>query len=203
VNLTGSPDPQVIRENIARAKARRDAALAEFEAASRELDWWRQVLEMFDPEAAVAEKSEEEAKARIRQLIPEGFETRDPTVRQMILFSMRADPHGDWSVERLYNMMVTHRWIDPATKDATRRITDMAALMTKDGFLERAERGVYRLPEPLAAALSRALHPITDYQLAGSLGLPVPDRQSLRPGRERTRRRQANASDVRTSETTE
>jgi len=199
----GPPDPQIIRENIARAKTRRDAALAEFEAASREIDWWRQGLEMFDPEAAAAERVEEDADARIKQLIPEGFETPNRTVRQMILFAMRADPYGDWSVERLYNMMVTHRWIDPAAKDQSKRITDMAALMVQDELLERAERGVYRLPQSLAAALSRALRPITDYQLAGSQGLPVPDRPSLRPARERSRRRQANASDIRTSDSTE
>lgn len=196
-------DPQIIRENIARAKARRDAALLEVEAASRELDWWRQGLEMFDPEAAVAEGVEEHADARIKQLIPEGFETHDPTVRQLILFAMRADPYGDWSVERLHNMMVTHRWVDAAGKEHSKRITDMAALMVRGGLLERAERGVYRLPQPLGAALARALRPITDYQLAGSRGLPVPDRPAIPSGRQRARRRQANASDIRTSEPTE
>jgi len=184
VNTTG-PDPQLIRENIARAKARRDAALAEFEAASRELEWWRAGLAMFDPEAAEAEELEEDADARIRQIIPNGFETPDPTVRQIILFAMRGDPYGDWSVDRIYDMGVTHRWIDPDAKDQGKRITDMASLMTQDGLLERVDRGIYRLPAPLGAALSRALRPITDYRLAARHGLPVPDPPSSASARER------------------
>lgn len=193
-------DPKFIRENIGRAKARRDAALAEYEAASRELEWLRQGLAMFDPAAAAVEEIEEDADARIRRLIPAGFDTPDPTVRQMILFAMRADPLGDWSVDRLYNMCVTHGWIDPAATETSKRITDMAALMAREGLLERADRGVYRLPQPLGGALSRALRPITDYQLAGSRRMSVPDRP---PVRARMRRRQANASDIRTSDTTE
>lgn len=197
------PDPQLIRDNIARAKARRDAALTEFEAASRELEWWRDGLAMFDPEAAETEEVEEDADARIRQIIPNGFETPDPTVRQMILFAMRADPYADWSVSRIHQMLSTHRWIDPDAKDMSKRITDMAALMTQDELLERVERGVYRLREPLAAALSRALRPITDYGLAGSQGLPVPDRPSYPSSRQRMRNRLTRASDVRTSDPTE
>jgi hypothetical protein len=158
---------------------------------------------MFDPEAAEAEEVEEDADARIRQVLPDGFETPDPTVRQIILFAMRGDPNGDWSVNRLHDMAVTHGWIDPDAKDQGKRITDMAALMVQDGLLERVDRGVYRLPAPLGAALSRALRPITDYQLAARHGLPVPDRPSFAPSRERTRPRLTKASDVRTSDATE
>jgi len=93
---------------------------------------------------------------------------------------MRANPRGEWPVNRIYDMLVTHGWIDPAAKDQGKRITDMASLMVSDDLLERAGRGVYRLPEPLAATLSRALHPITDYQLAGNQGFPVPSPLSLR-----------------------
>lgn len=202
MKLTG-PDPQLIRDNIARAKARRDAALAEFEAASRELQWWRDGLAMFDPEAAQVEQVEEDADARIRQIIPDGFETPDPTVRQMILFAMRGDPYGDWSVTRIHDMLMTHGWVGAAAKDQGKRITDMASLMVQEEVLERVDRGVYRLPQPLGAALSRALRPITDYQLAGRHGLPVPDRPSYASARQRMRHRLTNASDLRTSEPTE
>jgi hypothetical protein len=200
---SASPDPQLIRENISRAKDRRDAALAELETASRELQWWRDGLAMFDPEGAAAEEVEEVADARIRQIIPDGFETPEPSLRQMILFALRADPHGDWPVNRIYDMLVTHRWLDPDAKDQGKRITDMASLMVNDELLERAGRGVYRLPGPLAAALSRALRPITDYGLAASQGLPVPDRPSYVSTRQRMRSRPTNASDIRTSQSRE
>lgn len=190
----------MIRENIARAKARRDAALVELEAASREIEWWRQGLALFDPEAAAAEQTEEDADATIREIIPNGFETPEPTLRQMILFAMRAEPRGEWPVSRIHDMLVTHGWVDPNAKDQAKRITDMASLMVGDDLLERAGRGIYRLPVPLAAALSRALHPITDYALAARQGLPVPDRPSYAPSRERARGRRATASDVRTSQ---
>jgi hypothetical protein len=203
VVIPSASDPKVIRANIARAKARRDAALTEFEAASRELQWWREGLAMFDPVTAAAEELEEDADARIQQLIPDGFETPDPTMRQIILFAFRGDPRGDWSVNRIYDMAVTHGWIDPEAKDQAKRITDMAALMAQDEVLERVDRGVYRLPQPLAAALSRALRPITDYHLAGRHGLPVPERPSFRSSRDRLRRKHANASDIRTSDPTD
>lgn len=198
-----TPDPELIRANIERAKARRDAALAEFEAASRELQWWREGLVMFDPGAGAAEELEEEADRRIRELVPEGFDTPDPTIRQVILFAFRGDPHGEWSVNRIYDMAVTHGWIDPTAKDQAKRITDMAGLMAQDQLLERVDRGVYRLPQPLAAALSRVLRPITDYGLAARHGLPVPDRPLLQSSRNRLRRGRANASDIRTSDSTE
>lgn len=193
------PDPQLIRENIERARARRDAALAELEAASRELQWWRAGQEMFDPEGATTARAEEAADATIKELIPQGFETPDPTLRQTVLLAMRADPRGDWPVNRIYDMLVTHGWVDPDAKDRGKRITDMAALMVQDELLERAGRGIYRLPAPLAGSLERALRPITDYRLAGSLGVPVPDRPAIVSGRERARRRATRASDSRTS----
>ena len=193
------PDPQVIQENIARAKARRDAALLELEAATRELDWWREGLAMFDPQAAEAETDEERADARIRQLIPDGFDTPNPSVRQMILFAMRADPYGEWSIPRISDVIVMHRWADPNAEDLLKRITDMTAAMARDELLTRIGRGVYRLPELLGGALSRALRPITDYSVAARHGLPVPERPVYPPSRQRLKGHRTTASDIRTS----
>jgi hypothetical protein len=157
------PEPKQIREAIARLEARRDAALAEAEAAVRELDWWRQGLALFDPAAAEEEKHEEAADAVIAHLVPAGYDTPDQTLRQSLMLAMRADPQGEWSVRRLHDMLLTHRWAKSDTKDLSKRITDMASLMVSDGLLERRGRGVYQLPRPIAAALTRALRPISDY----------------------------------------
>ena len=80
-------DPQTIRENIERAKQRRDAAQLELDEAVRELQWWRDGLAMFDPAGAGAEQAEELADMEIRRLVPGGF-TRSPTTRQLILFAI-------------------------------------------------------------------------------------------------------------------
>lgn len=144
VRMPGSrPDPQQIRLNIERATARRDAALVELEAASRELLWWRAGQEMFDPEGAMAAGAEEAADATIKEILPQGLDTPEPTLRQTMLLAMRADPHGDWPTSRIHEMLVMHGWIDPDAKDQSKRITDMAALMAQDELLERPSRGIY------------------------------------------------------------
>jgi hypothetical protein len=63
-----------------------------------------------------------------------------------------------------------------------KRIADMAAIMVSERLLERAGRGVYRLPETLAGALERALPPITAYRVASDLGFPVPDHKAAGSG---------------------
>jgi hypothetical protein len=194
------PDPRTIAENIARAKERRDAALIELEAATKELQWWRAGLAMFDPGSAAAEHAEERADAQIRDVIPEGFGTMNPSIRQLILFAMRAEPHGDWPIARIFDVLVMHGWLHPDDEAQVKRITDMTALMARENLLLRADRGVYRLPDDLAAALSRALRPITDYRIAARHGMPVPERPVVRA---RAAGRRATASDIRTPQSSE
>lgn len=186
-------NPQTIRENLERAKQRRDAAQLELDAAVRELQWWRDGLAMFDPAGAVAEQVEELADIEIRRLLPDGF-THSPTTRQLILFAIRAEPAGDWPIARIFDVAAMHRWIAPEDQEQLKRITDMAALMAREGMLLRPARGVYRLREDLIGALSRALHPITDYRVAARLGMPGPETPPIRP-RSVARR---VASDIRT-----
>jgi hypothetical protein len=162
-------NPQTIRENIERAKQRRDAAQLELDEAVRELQWWRDGLAMFDPAGAVAEQAEELADTEIRRLVPDGF-TRSPTMRQLILFAIRAEPAGEWPIARIFDVAAMHRWIDADDQEQLKRITDMTALMAREGLLVRADRGVYRLRDELIGALSRALHPITDYRSAARPG---------------------------------
>jgi hypothetical protein len=154
---------------------------------------------MFDPEAAAREQAEEAADMEIRRLIPEGY-LRSPTTRQLILFTIRAEPTGDWPIARIFDVGVMHGWLDAEDEEQIKRITDMTALMAREGLLVRADRGVYRLREELVGALSRALHPITDYRMAARHGMPAPERPPLRP---RRIGRRAIAADIRTSDTTE
>jgi hypothetical protein len=192
-------DPRTIRESLERAKLRRDAAQLELDAAVREVQWWRDGLAMFDPESVAAEQSEERADLEIRRLIPDGF-TRNPSTRQLILFAIRAQPAGEWPIARIFDVAVMHGWLDEEDKDQVKRITDMTALMAREGLLIRAGRGVYKLREDLIGALSRALHPITDYRLAARHGMPVPQRPPLRS---RSITRRVKASDIRTSQSGE
>ena len=93
-----------------------------------------------------------------------------------------------------------HRWIDADNQEQLKRITDMTALMAREGLLVRTGRGVYKLRDDLIGALSRALHPITDYRLAARPGRTVPQRPPLRP---RSVRRRATSSDIRASQSGE
>jgi hypothetical protein len=170
-------DPEIIRANIQRARERRDRAMGELAAATDELNWWRAGQKMFDPEGAQESLGEEAADEIIRRLIPNGFETSEPTLRQAILLSMRAGPHTPWSVDELSAMMALNGWL-PMGPTSKKRISDMATVMVNDGLLLRPDRGVYQLPEILAAALERALHPITDYRMADQMGFSVPDHPS-------------------------
>lgn len=135
----------------------------------------------------------------IRRLIPDGF-TRSPTTRQLILFAIRAEPSGAWPIARIFDVAAMHGWLDAEDQEQIKRITDMTALMAREGLLIRAGRGVYKLHDNLIGALSRALHPITDYRIAARLGMPVPQRPPLRP---RSIGRRATASDIRTSQSGE
>ena len=186
-------DPQTIRENIERAKQRRDAAQLELDEAVRELQWWRDGLAMFDPAGSAAEQAEELADMEIRRLVPDGC-TRSPTTRQLILFAIRAQPAGEWPIARIFDVAAMHRWIDADDQEQLKRITDMTALMAREGLLVRTGRGIYKLRDDLIGALSRALHPITDYRLAARLGMPVPPRPPVPP---RSLGRRATSSDIR------
>jgi hypothetical protein len=188
-------DPNTLREQIERAKERRDAAQREVEAAARELHWLREGLAMFDPEGAGAELAEERADMEIRRIIPEGF-TRNPSTRQLILFAIRAEPAGAWPIARIFDVAVQHRWTDAEDQEHLKRITDMTALMAREGLLKRVGRGVYMLRSDLVGALSRFLHPIADYAIAARHGLPVPQGPPIRP---RGIGRRTIASDIRTS----
>jgi hypothetical protein len=119
-------------------------------------------------------------EAAVRDLLPEGFGTDRPTLRQAIMMVMRANTRTPWTVADLAMMLNLNGWLPKG--DHTKRITDMAGVMVKEGHLRRTGRGVYRLSSPLAHALESALPPITDYRTAAADGLPVPDHPAASAG---------------------
>jgi hypothetical protein len=86
---------------------------------------------------------------------------------------MREHPTAAWNIPDLMAALEFRGWL-PDKKDAQKRVSDMASVMTNDGQLDRVERGVYRLSPKLALAFER--RPTTDYRAAAALGFPVPER---------------------------
>lgn len=171
-----SLNPDALREGIARARERRDRAYAEYEAANRELEWLQAGLRL-----AGANASEQEGDALLGDLLPEGAQTRKPTLRQAIILVMRANPRSDWSTSDIAEALAMNGWL-PRHGEAAKRISDMANVMIKEGHLRRNGRGVYTLSVLLADALGRAMPPITDYRVAAANGLPVPDHPASSEG---------------------
>jgi len=155
-----SLNPEALREGIARASERRDRAYAEYEAANRELDWLRAGLRLVGVDA-----SEQEGDALLGDLLPDGAQTRKPTLRQAIILVMRANPRSDWSTSDIAEALAMNGWL-PRHGEAT----------------NRNGRGVYTLSVLLADALRRAMPPITDYRVAAANGLPVPDHPAASEG---------------------
>lgn len=146
-------DPGTITERIREAKARRDRALAEYQAAVEELEWWRQGQRLFgEPEA------EDQVDDDVAQLFPPAWAFADgtePTLRQAIVATMEKRPGRHWPVHDLVAALHRNDWL-PEREDSTKRVSDMAGIMVKDGQLERVSRGVYILAPEVAAALAAA-----------------------------------------------
>jgi hypothetical protein len=175
-------DPKLLKANLARAEERVERAQAELLAAQREVVWLREGLKIHDaaeagPDAGSAnggpESSKSVAARYVRKLLPDGVQTRRPTLRQAILIVMRAGVTSEWTVPDLAMMLRLNNWLPRG--DYSKRISDMAGVMVTEGHLKRTGRGVYRVSPPLAMAMSQALPPITDYRRAAAEGLPVPD----------------------------
>ncbi len=171
-----SLNPEALRENINRVRERRDRAYAEYEAANRELEWLREGLRL-----SGADDAEHAGDALLRGLLPDGAQTRKPTLRQAIILVMRANPRSDWTTNDIADALAINGW-SPRHGEATKRISDMANVMIKEGHLNRSGRGVYKLSVLLGEALRRALPPITDYRVAAANGMPVPDRPAASEG---------------------
>jgi hypothetical protein len=170
-------DRETIRDNLRRARERRDCAWAEYEAAEREVKWWEQGQDMF----GATDESEQEGDALLNELLPTGAATQRPTLRQALILVMRANPSSDWTVDDLVNALGMNAWM-PKGFEPTKRVTDVAGTMVQEGHLTRSSRGVYRLSTLLADALRRTLPPITDYRLAGELGMPPSDHPAASGG---------------------
>jgi hypothetical protein len=151
--------PEALREQIKRVEERKASALAEYESAKAELAWLEQGLRLFDPDASDLKAGENDHDAIVTELFPAGvtFENgAKPTLRQAIVLVMREEQHiGRWTPARLAEALAYHGWLPTreASKDATKRVSDMAGIMFNDGQLSRLDRGIYKLAPALAAAL--------------------------------------------------
>ena len=171
-----SLNPAALRKAIESARERRDRAYSEYEVANRELEWLQEGLRL-----SGAEDAEQDGDALLQGLLPEGAQTRKPTLRQAIILVMRANPRSDWTTNDIAEALTMNGWL-PRHGEATKRISDMANVMIREGHLNRSGRGVYKLSVLLADALRRALPPITDYRVAAANGMPVPDRPAASEG---------------------
>ena len=151
----------MIHANVLAATERKEAALAEYEAASAELAWWLQGAELA---GLVVEDGDTPDVADYVELFPPGayFETSSvmPTLRQAVVAHLREHPVMPSSIAALTQALVLRGWL-PEREDAQKRVSDIAGLMASDGQLQRVERGVYRLRPRLAAAFDQPPSPTT------------------------------------------
>jgi hypothetical protein len=172
-------DPELLKSNLERAEERVKRAHVELLAAQREVVWLRDGLKIYDsmnaeqdPDALAAGDGPESSKAvaarYVRNLLPDGLQTQNPTLRQAILLVMRASVMSDWTVADLAMMLKLNNWLPRG--DYTKRISDMAGVMVTERHLKRTGRGVYRLSPPLAQAMNMVLPPIIDYRRAAAEG---------------------------------
>jgi hypothetical protein len=151
--------PEDFKANIAQAKERVNAALAEYEAAQAELAWWRQGLRLLEPEAPESVEVGHNPQAALSELFPLGAPHAghtDPTLRQAVALVMHADSGRPWTVGEIAQELKQKGWL-PARRDAQKRVSDIAGLMVQADQLVRHERGLYALAPHLAAALESVL----------------------------------------------
>ena len=142
-------DPDSLSAGIATATARKEAAVAEYEAATAELEWLIQGASLLglDLQADVGSEA-----AELDELIKEPASNIKPTLRQAILAFLREAPQAHITIPTLAAALNKRGWL-PDRADAQKAVSDMAALMANENQLERVGRGVYRLHPRLALGL--------------------------------------------------
>lgn len=146
--------PDDIRHGVERARARVEAALAEYEAANAELAWWQQGLQLVDPNALPTPEEGRELNELIADLFHGGeeFFTGTPSLRQAIAIVMRDSRNRVWTIADLTAAVQQRGWLRTGP-EAQKRVSDMAAVMYRAGLLSRVDRGEYKLSSPVEAAL--------------------------------------------------
>jgi hypothetical protein len=142
-------DPDLILAKVSEAEDRKARALAEYQAAVAELEWWKQGQRLFG-----VHTEDEGLDPSITELFPpaDAFSGgMQPTLRQAIVAVMRGQPGTHWRVSDLAGALMRAGWL-PEREDAAKRVSDMAGIMAGDGQLYRVARGVYALAPELAAA---------------------------------------------------
>lgn len=172
-------DPDTIRENIVAAQTRKAAALAEYKAASDELEWWTQGAALFGLELSPEQDS---VSAEMDELFvtPEALaDNAKPTLRQAIATLLRDDPKRPLTLSRLAAELSLRGWL-PARTDAQKAVSDMASAMTSENQLERVDRGTYRLHPRLVLALEAwDAGDSASSMPSGKLGLPDYDAAAI------------------------
>lgn len=140
-------DRASVSAGLAKASGRKAAAMAEYEAATAELDWWTQGAHLFGLDVPTEARSEASE-------LDDLFGKRDgrPTLRQAILAFMKEAPRTAVTVPELAALLKARGWV-PDREDPQKAVSDMAAAMAADDQLAREGRGVYRLHPRLAMAL--------------------------------------------------
>jgi hypothetical protein len=147
-----------ITEQIHAAEERRDRALAEYQAAVEELEWWKQGQRLF---ASGDDAQDAEGPTNANELFPPGWVFADgtkPTLRQAIVAVMSEAPGRQWQLADLVGALDAQGWLPERSSRArsSKGVADMAAAMATEGHLRRVSRGVYMLSAQLAAAQETA-----------------------------------------------
>ncbi|MDE3069789.1 MAG: hypothetical protein KGJ43_03580, partial [Acidobacteriota bacterium] len=142
-------DPDTIAFSFRHASERKATALAEYEAASAELEWLRQGARLF---GVALPADDEPDMAAIQELFPPASAFSNgtkPTLRQAIMAFVRESPATPYTVQFITASLADLGWL-PQRDDAQKRVSDLAGIMAGDEQLERVERGVYKLHPKLA-----------------------------------------------------
>jgi hypothetical protein len=139
-------DPDSLAAGISAATARKAAAIAEYQAATAELDWLRQGARLFGLEVPREGSSESD------ELAVDPANGKRPTLRQAILTFLAEAPDTPMTIPELAAALKA-RALLPERADAQKAVSDMAASMAGEDQLERVGRGVYKLHPRLALAL--------------------------------------------------
>jgi hypothetical protein len=148
-----SDDPIV--GNVLKARERRRQALAEYEMASTELDWWLEG-------AKLAGISELQVDVTHENSVPDDLfppvryfeETGErPTLRQAIFAELATTPRAEVSVADLTDRLMHREWISGYA--AQKRVSDLAGVMHGDEQLQRVGRGIYRVHPKLAMVIDQ------------------------------------------------
>ncbi len=124
-----------VAAGVSAATTRKAAAIAEYEAATAELEWLQQGAMLLGLDVPKDEASE------LDELAASHASGKRPTLRQAILTLATEAPDMQMTIPALAAALRARDWL-PDRADAQKGVSDMAAAMATDDLLERIGRGV-------------------------------------------------------------